>query len=710
MSTPAQLTALAALLFKHWTRSALFARRDQGPTLRSGAQLLPQLALRALFWGAMGLNFWRIGARGAELGAGRENSVLTLVLGTLGVWLAAPLLPLVRSSAQSRVDPLGNPWLETFPLTATTRFCANVAQTSLFALFGASALWGASPELRATPSGNLLLCGVCGTGFLLTSLIAQATLGLLRAHVPSHGALCARWLAAGVGIPSLCLLAFSSLPFSRLLSAPGRALGLGGIASLLMGGPLAPVLTLLPALGALLVAATFALWHAERHGVEALELRPTAKPRASGTPLDWRGVERLLVRREGAPWLSWGLTLLLAPAAGIVLWIRGSVPSAGPVALMTSAMTLQVASQIVLMRASASVARDLRARSLLCALPVEPRDTLLGKTTALRANVFPLLLIPVAWGALGGNFSPDSPWIWRCATSAATLWLFCDAAVSVAFLSGALAGPSLSRLNLERILVLFPVFGVAFARNFPSSLPPLIALALLTVAGRRAAQRAVVWADDPAALEAEKPPLWRALVVFATFITVQGLGGSLFFQIWGHSPQALAVTYMVSALSLVLMTLSQKERSLRFELWPNAAWLPLVGLGLGTLSALFGHVYLTALTQLGWEPGDAPALGESAGLVVIAAIVIVAPLAEELFFRGWLQQTIAEELPAARQHFAVGLCALAFACVHPPVSAIPVAVLGLVAGTLYRRRGGLLSAVAAHVAHNAVTLWLNVNG
>jgi membrane protease YdiL (CAAX protease family) len=82
------------------------------------------------------------------------------------------------------------------------------------------------------------------------------------------------------------------------------------------------------------------------------------------------------------------------------------------------------------------------------------------------------------------------------------------------------------------------------------------------------------------------------------------------------------------------------------------------------------------------------------------ATATVAPVVEELFFRGWLQHVIARDLAGNRRWLAPVIAALAFASVHPPASFFAVFPLGLVAGVLYSRTRSLAPSVVAHAAHN----------
>jgi membrane protease YdiL (CAAX protease family) len=123
------------------------------------------------------------------------------------------------------------------------------------------------------------------------------------------------------------------------------------------------------------------------------------------------------------------------------------------------------------------------------------------------------------------------------------------------------------------------------------------------------------------------------------------------------------------------------------------------GAGTAALSLWFARQVL-ADSQIS---GVASTLGETIAIGV--ATVLVAPVAEEYFFRGWLQRAIAKELPLARKPLAFAIAALAFALAHVGSYGLPQLLVGLVAGALYARGRGLGPAIVAHAVHNGLSLW-----
>jgi membrane protease YdiL (CAAX protease family) len=94
--------------------------------------------------------------------------------------------------------------------------------------------------------------------------------------------------------------------------------------------------------------------------------------------------------------------------------------------------------------------------------------------------------------------------------------------------------------------------------------------------------------------------------------------------------------------------------------------------------------------------------------IVTIAAVIVAPIAEELFFRrillGWLDQ----RLPSSRGAVAILVSATAFALAHQGqgLAYIPLLPLGIVLGFIAHRTGSIVPCVLLHSFFNAVSVGL----
>jgi membrane protease YdiL (CAAX protease family) len=117
---------------------------------------------------------------------------------------------------------------------------------------------------------------------------------------------------------------------------------------------------------------------------------------------------------------------------------------------------------------------------------------------------------------------------------------------------------------------------------------------------------------------------------------------------------------------------------------------------------LVGVGYLTVLRVAPWWH-DALASGgpRLPAVWLFPLTVVAAPLCEEFIFRGLLFGGLRRSmgfLPAA------ALSAGLFAIVHPPVSIVPVFVLGLCTAFAYERGKGLLAPMLTHAIYNAAVL------
>jgi membrane protease YdiL (CAAX protease family) len=135
------------------------------------------------------------------------------------------------------------------------------------------------------------------------------------------------------------------------------------------------------------------------------------------------------------------------------------------------------------------------------------------------------------------------------------------------------------------------------------------------------------------------------------------------------------------------------------------------GVGYGALAWLGTNVVLyimaALLTAIGQPPEVGPAENAIAMLepwLVVLAIVLFAPIAEELFFRGIVFNAWRRE--ASRRWAYVGSAAL-FAVIHfQLVSLVPIFLLGLALAWVYERSGSLLAPIAMHATVNGLSVAL----
>ena len=124
---------------------------------------------------------------------------------------------------------------------------------------------------------------------------------------------------------------------------------------------------------------------------------------------------------------------------------------------------------------------------------------------------------------------------------------------------------------------------------------------------------------------------------------------------------------------------------------------------------LFVIVYLRLLHLFGLPARPQPllrqiadgGLGDPTAIGIVAGIVVIAPVCEEIVFRGYLWTGLRRLLPVTLAHV---LTAAIFGLFHGWHYALPIALLGLLFGFLRARHDALLPAIYAHALHNGLTV------
>jgi membrane protease YdiL (CAAX protease family) len=134
-----------------------------------------------------------------------------------------------------------------------------------------------------------------------------------------------------------------------------------------------------------------------------------------------------------------------------------------------------------------------------------------------------------------------------------------------------------------------------------------------------------------------------------------------------------------------------------------------VGIGWGVLAWLGAAVVTFAvvllLERVGLDPDEGiaeRAIGLLEPWLVVVAVVVLAPIAEEVFFRGiafnaWLRER-------GRRFAYIGSAAL-FSVIHASlVSLLPIFLLGLAFAWAYRRTRSLAAPIAMHATFNGISV------
>ena len=143
----------------------------------------------------------------------------------------------------------------------------------------------------------------------------------------------------------------------------------------------------------------------------------------------------------------------------------------------------------------------------------------------------------------------------------------------------------------------------------------------------------------------------------------------------------------------------------------NAARAVAAGLGWGVLAWLGSSIAAAGmailLEAIGIDPEPQAAEQAIALLepwLVIIAIVILAPIAEEIFFRGVVFNALLRE---GGRRWAYLASSVLFAVIHLSlVALVPIFLLGLALAWVYERTNNLLAPIAMHATVNAISVAL----
>ena len=237
----------------------------------------------------------------------------------------------------------------------------------------------------------------------------------------------------------------------------------------------------------------------------------------------------------------------------------------------------------------------------------------------------------------------------------------------------------------------------------------------------------------PAAPEGERP--WRLRDVaygtgFASLGFLLVLGLSVVFILRGDYHRTdptvaflltLGTLGMEAWLGAIVLGLARARgiplRALRLGLSQQWSWVPVAlfsayGCVLAYAAAVYAAERVSGLDLSGFRAGnqipeDLPrtvAIWVALGL----AVVVVAPLSEELFFRGLVYRGIADRFGPGVGMVVSGV---AFALVHFNVSVVvPFTLIGIVFAWVYRASGSLWTTIAAHAIFNGVSFVATVYG
>jgi len=186
-----------------------------------------------------------------------------------------------------------------------------------------------------------------------------------------------------------------------------------------------------------------------------------------------------------------------------------------------------------------------------------------------------------------------------------------------------------------------------------------------------------------------------AVQAIAFFVLHDGDGAPALSEMALAFAIAGAVVYALARLIYWRMGAAGVPRLLRGDVAPALGWgvvcaLPAIGAGL---------LWMAGLRHFGVAIPAMAVDGRILWLVALASVA--APLFEEFIFRGLIFNGLRRSL---RLLPALGASAAVFAVIHPPLSMVPVFVLGVCAGGAFERGKGLLAPIVTHALYNGAMI------
>ena len=204
-----------------------------------------------------------------------------------------------------------------------------------------------------------------------------------------------------------------------------------------------------------------------------------------------------------------------------------------------------------------------------------------------------------------------------------------------------------------------------------------------------------------------KKPIISAFIYALVFLAIQGVAGVLVHLIWQQVTGSTDITVIELVVSMVVFSvmviavfLGARWAEVSPRWMATKQWLVLVWAVIAALGMIIPMTWLQEnMPELpNWiEDQQEMLLGNYWGYL---AIGLLAPLAEEIVFRGAILRSL---LTTARPMAAIIISALLFALVHMNPAQMPYAfIAGLLLGWMYWRTGSILPGMAYHWANNSV--------
>lgn len=681
---------------------------------------------------------------GAELhGAAFDPTLLTALGMVLAMSLAiAVLLPL---ASKELAKPDGDlEWLVTLPVARSTLLWGRLVERSagnlagIFALFPLYLMiaWYSGYRWSAAPLALLATALLLPLAALLHTLadtglrmwLAASQLRNLQALV-SISNIPLIYLMIALGMPQA-----SSFVMEMMRHAPGWLLWLpsGLLLQLIQAGDLfqagALAALLLAQLGLAMWAGVALMRYQLRHGVVGSGVResgrstvaPEKKPRIAPAWLSnalspvMRRELRLLARDRNFLVQTLLLPVIIVGSQMVFNGKLDTLTHFGEMPSVAAAIAFGIGVYVLMLSAFQTLNNEGNALWLLYTVPRSLESVLKEKARlwSVLALVYPLMV-----AGLTAASAPQLDWqlLVLLLILLAGIPIYSTIAVALGVFAcdpGAVEVHKRIRPTYSYLFLLLTSFYTwsLYTSVWSQKVVILVLSAALALALWQKARDALPYLLDPAAAPPARIAAADGLMAATAFFILQAIvvlllnGGQA-----QASTQQMAIAFgcagvLVYALMRLIYWRSKTSGVPRIvaPAGDAARWQLQVSLRQALLPCLLACavalVYLWALRH--WQvPMPTSPIARLDYLWIVALTVIAAPLCEEFIFRGLIHGGLRRSLPGWQ---AMLTSAAIFAVVHPPLSMLPVFVLGVCAAWTYERSKTLLAPMLVHAGYNAV--------
>jgi len=264
-------------------------------------------------------------------------------------------------------------------------------------------------------------------------------------------------------------------------------------------------------------------------------------------------------------------------------------------------------------------------------------------------------------------------------------------------------------------MILASLYGYAlYAPSTWARLGQIILSSLLAYALWQKVRDRAPFLLDAVSMPPPRVSLADGLMAALGFFVLQGVFSIFFLHFNMHIGRAIVLAFSAAGALVVGFTLFMFWRS-RLVGVLSAVGLAgprdgrrvraiLIGLAMGVAAGVAAFCYLLAIDRI---PALAPlrfrvdALNYVRGWWLVILAVIAAPLFEEFIFRGLVFRGMRRSLPA---RWSIAGSAAVFAICHPPISVVPVFIMGVLAALGFELTGWIVTPICVHMASNGLIL------